>query len=213
MTVEKFDEMIRKDKEAREAVGAEIKALLRRDSELDAEIAAAAEAGDVELYKVKKAEKDDVAIALHVKRARADKLSKPATKEDAFAAWDNYVGGHNKKLKKAVAEFEAEREKFNAMYAALVDLQNDACVVRERLAAAVDVDPDSFKMDTIPCATGVSALGLLNLGGISSKDPDANYYLACYSRKTGHDFVSLYDGRQEPEAFKVARVVHMKRSV
>lgn len=213
MTIEKFDEMIRKSKEALDAVNAEIKALLQRDSEIDAEIAAAAEAGDVALYKANKAAKDDVAISLHVKRTRADKLSKPVTKEDAFAAWDNYVGGHNKKLKKALADFAAERDKFNAMYAALVDLQNEACVAREHLAAAVDVDPDSFKMDTIPCASGLETLGLLSLGGSNIKDPDANYYLACYSRKTGRNLLALYGGGREPETLKVTRVVHMKRSV
>ena len=87
MTVDIFDERVKKDKEKLANLEAEISALMAQEAELDADMTAAANCGDEALFKAKKAEKEGVSDSIFVKRSFKDRLTSSVTAEDARAAW------------------------------------------------------------------------------------------------------------------------------
>ena len=199
MTVQKFDELVKKDKELLEKLSADIAALLAREAELDAEMSAAAEAGDDVLYRAKKKEKEDVSDSIFVKRSFKDKLSPSVDKDMAIEAWKDYTKDYNKRMQKAIDDFAAAKEKFLSMYAEMIDFQEDACLTRERLSAATGAPVNSFAMLTIPYKSGRGDIGALDLFGVSIADPDACYYLSDYSIKTGIKNLSAADAQLRPD--------------
>ena len=206
MTVEKFDEMINKEKSEIESMRAEISRLLQREAELNAEMNAAAESGNVELFKAKKAEKDDVSASIYVKRSCLDKAKGTDHRAEAVEAWNTFAAEYNKKLKNALADIGKQKERLCSLYSDAVDLQNAALTIRERLADAVGMDSKTkFNMDFIPCAAGIEAFGLLSLSGVSVKDPDAVYYLSCYSQRNQKRLVAYSE--VEPEVDRIFKVV------
>ena len=208
MTVERFDELVKQDKEQRERLADEIAALMAKEAELETEMNAAANCGDEALYKAKKAEKESVSDSIFVKRSFKDRLTASVDADAARDAWADFVKAYDKKMEKAIQDFAAEKEKFIQMYSAMIDLQKDACAVRERLSGAVGAPVSSFRMVTIPVQSGTSIKGALKLGNVDIHDPDAVYYLSCYAQKTGAQLV-FFDGTTpiDPEYGRVKTVV------
>lgn len=206
MTLERFDELIMKDAERREKLNAEINALLQKKDALEAAALADADAGDAVAYKAHIREKADIEADLFVKKTCLEKLRGTAKKEDAVSAWDNYSAGYNKRMKKSLAEFKAEKEKLCAMYSKLVSMQSEAFAVRERLGDAVGADVQSFDMETIPCLRGIDEPGVLKLGGVGVHDPDAAYYLSNYCRNRGISLVAVL-GKPDNELERITNVI------
>ena len=213
MTVDIFDERVKKDKEQLANLEAEISALMAQEAELDADMTAAANCGDEALFKAKKAEKEGVSDSIFVKRSFKDRLTSSVTAEDARAAWADFVKTYDKRMTAALADFAAEKEKFLKMYSDLVDAQKGACAVRERLGSAVGLPVSSFAMVTIPVQTGANVKGALKLGGVNEVDPDVCYFLSNYIQKTGACLVS-FDGTTpiDPELARLRTVVVNRKS-
>ena len=213
MTVEKFDELVKNDKELRERLSAEISALMEEEARLDAEMIAAAEVGNEALFKSLKAKKTDAEDSIFVKRAFLDKLKAPVDEAAARDAWSDFVKAHDKRMTKAIEAFAAEKEKFLQMYSDMIDLQKDACAVRERLGSAVGLPASSFGMVTIPVQSGANIKGALKLGNVDIHDPDAVYFLSCYAQKTGAQLV-FFDGSTpiDPEYARVKTVVANRKA-
>lgn len=210
MTIEKINELIAQNKKKKEELTAEVDALLFQEAALDAEARSAADSGDVELYLAKMEEKDKVSKTLFVKRNYLDKHAFGVTKEDSRAAWENYVSGYNKRMQKALADFNAEKAKLCGMYSAMVDLQREALAVREHLSETVGENKDSYMMEFIPVRNAQSN-GNLRLGGLNCCDPDANYYLSAYVERNNVSLVPL-TGVRDPEEERITSVVVLRKS-
>lgn len=208
MTVDAFYEKIAADKERRESLESEIKVLLQRVADLEADAGAAAAAGDTVAYKAKLQEKADAETDLFVKRTCVDNLKNSATKEDALAAWGNYAPGYNAALKKALAAYAEKKAELLKAYSDLVDLQRAALAIREDLSAAVGASAESFKMDCVPAMSRYDLPGALKLSGFNCPDPDACYYLACRAAENNVNYAaSLMNSAPDPEHVKVWNTV------
>lgn len=208
MTLKQFDELVQREKIQRESLDKELAALQERVATIDAEMNAAADAGEVETYRSLMKEKEDVEIALIVKRRQKNNYRPSVNEAVAQAAWSDYVSGHNRKLKKSLAEFEAEKAKLLSMYSELINMQSDACSVRERIGSAVGLPDEAFPMEYIPLLAGANEFGALRLSSFACADPDACYYLACYAAKNKVNYALP---RPNPEMARVYNVVISKK--
>lgn len=212
MTLEQLKERIRENEEKREKLKTEISNLLKREAELNSAAIAAAESGSVEDYVAKMAEKKKVTDSIFVKRSCMDKITTSPDEADIESAWKSYTATYNKQLAKSQAAFNAEKEKLCKLYSDMVELQSEACAVREYLGDLLGLNNDHiqrrFEMDYIPARNGISEIGLLKLGGSFLVDPDANYFLANYSIKTGKNF--LHDDLTTPT--RIANIVGWHKS-
>ena len=189
MTFDKILEIIERDRATRDKLNAEIQELILKESAFDAEMKAAAEAGNVDLFIEKSNEKAKVTSAIFVKRSYFDKLSSSVSTEMAKDAWTNYTADYDKRLVRAVSAFEAEKEKLFKMYSDMIDMQQEACAVREQLANAVSLNSDAFMLKTVPVQRGANVKGALRIGGTSILDPDFCYYLSHYIIKSGNNLI------------------------
>lgn len=220
MTIEKIREAVDRDKALKDNMQVEIDKLTKQIEKLESECQAANDAGDVDTYYQKLQEKEKTAAALHVKKAYLEKISSvvPVSDTAAREAWKSYVSVFNAKLDKQMSAFKAKRDELNAMYAAMVDLQNDACKTREFLARVSGI-PFEFKtfemhklsdLTRLPIETRFTTKrGAIKLDGFNCDDPDAVYYLACYEQNhdirfsgNGYDLVNPNN-----ERVRVQRVV------
>lgn len=206
MTVDEFNKKVAADKERRESLEAEIRALLQLVADLETAAAAAAAAGDTATYKQKLQEKADAETDLFVKRTCLDNLKDSVTPEDAMSAWGNYVPGFNTALRNALAAFAEKKAELLQMYSDMVELQRAALVTRENLSAAVGLNADSMSMEYIPCKNGLDPKGALRLAEVGTRciDPDATFYLSDYVVKHRVENPSLH-GIANSE---IDRVVH-----
>ena len=202
MKISDFEKKLAQGKQAREQLTNEINDLLRQESELKAEALACADAGDVDGYQEKSTEQARVTATIFVKRRLLDKQGPAVSEADARDAWASYVAAYDKKLREGLAAFEAQKEKLCQQYSELLALQEEALAVRGRLGAAVGLDKSSFSMNYIPTRSGISAPGLLRLGGCRVLDPDAAYYMACYCVRNDSPLVG-----QDPEEQRVYDVL------
>lgn len=208
MTIDTFYEKVAADKARRESLDAEIKELLQRIADLEAEAGAAAAAGDAVTYKAKLQAKVDAETDLFVKRTCSDNMKDSVTVDDALAAWGNYVPGYNTSLKKATAAFEEKKAALLKAYSDMVDIQRAALAIREDLSAAVGASAESFKMDCIPAMSRYDLPGALRLSGFNCPDPDACYYLACRAAENNVNYAAaLMIGASDPEHVKVWNTV------
>lgn len=222
MTVEKIRDMVKQDQKVKDSTSAEVEDLIKKMADLEKECQAAVDAGNVDAYYQKLQEKEKTAAALHVKKAFQEKINGilPVSEAAVREAWSGYVSGYNSKLDKQMAAFKAKRDELNAMYAAMVTLQNEACKTREYLAKAAGIPGEvkSFDMHKLSSMTRqpiearfTNKSGAIKLDGFSCDDPDAVYYLACYEQENNIRFNSpSYDintPAQKNERIRVQRVV------
>lgn len=218
MTVEKIRDMVNENQKVKNTTRAEVENLIKKMADLEKECQDAVDAGNVEAIYQKLQEKETTEAALRVKQSFQEKIDGilPVTEAAAREAWENYVSPYNKKLVKAMAEFKAKRDELNAMYSAMVDLQQKACETREFLTAAAGV-PDlvkTFKMECLPAMPTRNIgwsndPGLITISGCDCADPDAVYYLACYEQN--HNCrISAY--KKPEEAVRIQHVVGNQRT-
>ena len=219
MTYSKFLEMLKRDAEEKNQLQADISALQKEQTALEEKMNAAADAGDTDRYLSLSVEHDTVAKKIYVKRSYQNKREPLVDEAVAKEAWNDYVSGYNKKLKSSVAAFEAEKKKLCDMYSAMVELQKDACKVRESLGEAVGVPATIFEMNTIPFIKSSPidpkdyAVQLQGLPGVT--DPDACYYISNYVKANGGK-IAVYSAAdyasRSLEAEKVVSVVTEQKS-
>ena len=210
LTIEKFFSNIAQNKAQRDDLAAEINSLVKKEGELTSAANEAAATGDVDAYMAKKAELDRCTATLYVKRAVSNNMTAVASKEDAREAWSNYAADYDRQMKKKLADFEAEKEKFLQMYSDLVDFQKAALEIRERLAETVGENADDFGMTFIPVRSDpTKEFGLLKLVGYSCGDPDSCYYLSNYANKNKKTLVASYINGigRDPEEARICSVV------
>jgi hypothetical protein len=210
MTMEKYFELVKEDEAKREALQEEIDELFAKADSLKAAMAVAGSEGDGEKYVELKAEWIKVNGILNVKREYLKNLPRSTTENDALEAWCGYAEKHNSKLHKALAEFESERAKLCKMYSSLVDIQNEALLMRERMAETSSTEKEKFTIDYIPVHGGIDK-GLLRLGGFNCMDADACYYLANYCRENDK-YITTSTGELDPEAQRISSVVVVHNS-
>jgi len=188
MKIEKFFSLLEQDRATRESLAAEIQKLIEQESTLDGKMKDAAVRGDVDQYIEMNTEKGRVSAAIIVRRAQLDSLSSSVSADQAKEAWSDYVSDYNKRLNKSYSAFKALKDQLCKAFGDLIGLQKDACVVREKLAAAVGTDIDEYTMELIPVQSGANTPGSLRLAGSACVDPDAAFFLSNHVIKTGANF-------------------------
>lgn len=184
MTIKDIEAQVEATKKAREQLEKS-----KRDNEAQAKeyrekADAAATAGDVATYKEYKALADDAeAMAYVCGKQLAAEQGKAVTAEQTQDAWENYVGGYNKKLAAKLKKVQAAKAEYLREYMEAVDLQREACRTRERLAAYAGVKEHRaegfYPMDYIPCNTSNNGhKPVVDLRGANIQDPDAVALLA-----------------------------------
>lgn len=148
----------------------------------------AANAGDADKYlELMELSNKQKAIA-YVYQKQIDQFGTVnVSKADVAEAWKDYAKQYSKSMKMLNDEFQKEKEKLLKKYIEMVDLQDEACSVRERLGSyigktrvAMSVDGGFgtlFPMDHIG-GFGDKVDSWISINGSSIKDPDAVYYLS-----------------------------------
>lgn len=153
----------------------------------------AAIAGDADTYMALKAKAEKQNALAYIQEKQIEKLGTAPiiTKKETVDAWTDYARIYSEKMKNKLAKYAAAKKKLLEDYKELVDMQNEACSVREKLAsyigvniigATVDGGLDSlYPMEQhIPCiGKGVNAeAGMVSIAGSPIHDPDAVFYLS-----------------------------------
>jgi len=210
-TIEKYFETENQRQEKCIAISQELDNLIRQQGEAELASKEAANCGDLDLYMEKEAERRRIDSEIYVKRTFLNQLQSMTFPEKAVEAWESYAKDFSKRLKSAVAEYEAEKTVLMEKYSALVTLQSEALNLRKRMVEASGASVEDFQMDYIPCVYDKSKTpGKLTLGGINSVDPDVCFYLANYYNRSNIQ-VKYYE--PDPEAEKVFNTVVAHRSV
>ena len=211
--IEKLFELADKQKEQRDALALEINGLKAKEETLKAEALEAAKEGNTELYLAKEGERSKVSAEIFVKGSHLDSLPSAVSKDQAADAWAEYAADYGAKLKKALDEFAKEKEKLSSMYDNLIDMQDDALMLREKLGRIINSGSDVFRMDYIPCRAGFSAKGLLTLGNVPTlRDPDAVYNIALWSIRNDRPVFDVRGGNLDAYVQKVVSVLASHKS-
>lgn len=167
-------------------LAADAKDYAAKADKLDTEAEAAAAAGDLAGYKKKHNAAEDARAAAHVaeKQGEAMRNATPVTKEEAASAWEEYTKEYNKLIQQRISKYQEIKQQLREAYKSAVDLQQEACATRERLAQHCGIEDQlirkSFAMVTIPCRSGADNTGNLILAGTTNRDPDLCFYLSAH---------------------------------
>lgn len=189
LTIKDIDAQVETTNKVREQLAQSKHGNERKAEEYRARADAAAVTGDVETYKKYKQLMDDAEAMAYVcgKQLEAEQ-NKAVTKEQTQEAWRGYADQYGKKIAAKLKEFDKAKAEALKLYAEAVDLQDEACATRERIAgyAGVSYNPGmdgkldaDYPMEYIPCETS-SAGGryCLSMPGVGIEDKDAVYYVA-----------------------------------
>ncbi len=177
---------------------------------------AAAENGDVEAYKASSTECQEIGTELIVARAHYKKLGSGnaiITKEEAIAAWDNYTEEFNKSFSKLYSDIEKNRKELLASIREMIELQEKAFAVRERISDYAGFDSHAYTVVDKPFDRVLSCRYLpeeptscekLHLKGLLSTNTDILYYLAWYAESNS---LAGIEFMQNPEVSRVKNII------
>lgn len=184
MTIKDIDKQVEATKETR----AQLERVQQENEEKakDCRIKADAAAADGDLtgYKKLKGLAEDAEAVAYVCKKQLEVEAAPAvTKAQTVEAWDEYAADYNKKITEKLEKVRKAKESFLREYMEAVDMQREACSVRERLAFYVGVKPDRvdsvYDMAYIPYHNGMEpGKPSVWLKGAGVDDPDAVALLA-----------------------------------
>lgn len=189
MTIGEIEQIKAKATQERAQAAIDLTELVKRAALLEQEAQAAADGGDLEAYREKKAQAEAVNEEIFVKQAKAAKQENPITEDMAAAAWETYRADHDKKFKAKLSAYQAAKAELLTMYRDLLSMQREAFKTRERLAGYLGMDtnrgfmqagtPDNvgekFPCEVLPADDVVG----LHFTGTAVRDPDSVFYLAC----------------------------------
>lgn len=132
-------EQARADKAALEQDMASLKADKER---LEGEAEAAAQEGNIPLYREKRDAAQLAGDTLFVRSKQAEKLKILATEDEAKAAWKDYAESYNKGFAKSWATYEKARRDLCAAFLEIVNAQNEALRMRAKCAECAGIPDD-----------------------------------------------------------------------
>lgn len=134
ISVADIDKKVADAAEKKNQLKAESKQADSRKLDLDKQSTAAAEAGDLELYRALKKQAASIEEESFVRAAQLGKLQNPVSEDEVLSAWKDYTTTYNKTMSAHLAELEKKKNAFLDEYETLVKMQGEALVIRERLA-------------------------------------------------------------------------------
>ena len=170
-----------------------------KKEDLRQQMAAAAEDGNLSLYRSLKDQISALDDAEFVRSTHLRKLGSGVTAEEVAAAWDNYVTDYDKRLRGNLADLEQKKAAFLDCYAALIGMQAEAIQTRERLSGYVKIDAEKLPMEFIPVKNE------------QFKAPTIDAMAAFYIHNR-RDQSAAYLPLQDPETMRVIAVVMNHRS-
>lgn len=176
----KDHEQAKADKAALEQEMATLKADKER---LEGEAEAAAQEGNIPLYREKRDAAQLKADTIFVRNKQAEKLKVLATEAEAKAAWKDYAESYNKAFAKSWAAYEKARRDLCAAFLEIVNAQNEALRMRAKCAECAGIPDDGgfmspsgydriLHMDMIPDEQKRQRLA----GQIFTKGPDVDFF-------------------------------------
>ena len=118
-------------------------AKLKADKErLEKEADAAAQEGNIPLYREKRDAAQLATDTLFVRNKQAEKLKILATEDEAKAAWKEYAESYNKAFAKSWATYEKARRDLCAAFLEIVNAQNEALRMRVKCAECAGIPED-----------------------------------------------------------------------
>lgn len=118
-------------------------AQLQADKErLEKEADAAAQGGELSLYREKRDAAQLATDTLFVRSKQIEKLSVLRTEVEAKAAWKEYADGYNKTFAKSWAAYEKARQDLCAAFLEIVNAQNEALRMRAKCAECAGIPDD-----------------------------------------------------------------------
>ena len=184
MTIKEIEKQMEVTEKAREQLAKTKQENEEQAKKYRAKADEAAAAGDVASYKELKALAEDAEAVAYVCGKQLDaEQDKAVTPEQTQEAWEEYAEAYNKKLAAKLKKMQTAKAEYLKEYMEAVDLQREACLTRERLAAYAEVKPHRldvfYQMDYIPCNTMLNGRKpLISLNGTPLNDPDAVALLA-----------------------------------
>lgn len=184
MTIKEIEKQMEATEKAREELAKTKQENEEQAKKYRAKADEAAAAGDVASYRELKALAEDAEAVAYVCGKQLDaEQDKAVTPEQTQEAWADYAEAYNKKLAAKLKKMQAAKMEYLKDYMEAVDLQREACLTRERLAAYAEVKPHRvegfYQMDYIPCNTMLNGRKpLISLSGTPLNDPDAVALLA-----------------------------------
>ncbi len=170
---------------------------------------AAAAAGDVDKYRELKAQLENAEDDSFVRRAALRKKAEPISETMVREAWTDYAAGAEKVIAKRLAQYQKSLSAAREAYRAAIDIQREACQIRERLAGYIGVDVSvlSRELDAkfsfnngIPNVAGPEDV-TLRCGGLGVLDPD----LAIYVSSLAQTPLELVQSSAAQDALRVVR--------
>ena len=143
----KIQELERKVEAAAEAARKNAEADRRDEldkAKLQEQMNAAAEAGDLPLYRKLKEQITEIEDAGVVRRAHFKKISASVTKEEVTGAWGAFASDYGKQLSSKKAAFEKHMKAAEDAYREMVECQHNAFAQRQKLAGYIGLDPVSM---------------------------------------------------------------------
>lgn len=148
MKFDKLEKLYNSIIEKKEKLEQDVKAQEAAKEQKEAEMLAAADAGDLERYKALKAEVDDLEARLFINNTQLRKIGTGALDEaEVVKAWDKYAAEYNKKFEKMLADYEDARSALYDKFMKLVDFQAEALRNRERCGYLMGMDPAPIATD------------------------------------------------------------------
>ena len=160
-------------------------ATLKADKErLEGEAEAAAQEGNIPLYREKRDAAQLKADTIFVRNKQAEKLKILATEAEAKAAWKDYAESYNKAFAKSWGAYEKARRDLCAAFLEIVNAQNEALRMRAKCAECAGIPDDRgflqpsaydriLHMNMIPD----EQKKLQRPVAIQTKGPDVNFFL------------------------------------
>lgn len=130
----------------------QIKSLEAKRDDAYGRMQEAAQRNDYPNYKAAHAEYDEASTQLDWTQLQLTEFrnSKPVTDEEVDAAWSTYAKEYNKRFDSMYQAYEKKRADLMDDLMQLINLQNEAFSVRERIAGYVDFLPLSYTIFDTP---------------------------------------------------------------
>lgn len=142
--LEKLQKKVDESQKNKARLEAEINDLREKQSELDAKAEKMAEAGDVDGYLRVKGQADRAGAELHVKELQLKKADLPVEKEEALAAWNEFIKSADAAFEKKFEAYKKARQELGAMLKDIVRERENAKQMRDLLVSYCGVNKGSM---------------------------------------------------------------------
>jgi len=166
----------------------------------------AAENGDAASYKAISSEVSDIETEVYCLNAQRKKMeSDPAVPMETIEdAWGSFLSEYERDLRKITDRFEKRRNEMIEAFGEMLAIRENILDIHARLSKCCGAELGR-KASSLPLVTYANSgpVGLLTMGGVSLRDPDAVYYLSNYARRNNIPQIELVQNAEVQRVTKI----------